>query len=154
MKYSIHKISKLFTVICFTVVIFNPIYGQSNSQENLLVGVWSFSEAPSIDKMDQDIKDDLAVSTQLQEHITAFYSGRQLMFTNEGAFSILLGTGQRLDGQWSLNTGTLTMLDTSGVTTTYQIGGLDATNLVLIAPTSNDLASRTLFPELYFIKSQ
>ncbi len=149
------QIKFLKHITLFIFLMFVAIgHTQGNSGANDLLGTWVFQVPQSIDKMASDIKNELSTSSDLQSHVQSFYSGRQMYFGANGTASILLATGQQFTGQWQVQGNLLNIIEANGATTTYEIGGLTNTNLLLLAPPDISTENRQLFPELYFSKLQ
>ncbi|WP_190808400.1 hypothetical protein [Flagellimonas sp. S3867] len=148
-----YKISLKTALLILMGFIIQGLHAQQNPDPQILVGTWTFSDAPSIAKMPPDIQLDLTTSSDLQSHVANFYTGRQLLFEANGTFSIVLITGQRFDGQWSLQGSTLTIVGNDGSVTSHQVGAVDSTTLLLLAEVGSNPDSRPLFPELYYLKN-
>lgn len=145
--------SKLFFLMIMGLLGSFSLFSQQNPTPEMLMGTWVFNQSASVERMPAHIKTNLQTSTDLQQHVATFYSGRQMQFAPDGTFAISFSNGQTFTGQWNLEGNLLNTVTAEGAAATQQIAFLDGQNFYLMAQQYSEPDAELMFPELYFIKN-
>jgi len=143
---------RILALLLFSTSI-HTITAQEVSNDEMVLGTWTFLDAASIGKMPIDIQQELQSSPNLQNHIASFYTGRQMNFYTDGTYSLVFPNGLNINGQWSISGNTLTTQNNDGSSAAQQIVFLDSNHFYLISQQFFNSDARVLFPELHFIKN-
>ncbi|MEO0900582.1 MAG: hypothetical protein AAFY00_00700 [Bacteroidota bacterium] len=125
---------------------------QANPSEQLL-GTWQFDDTSSFATMDGPSKVKLDSLPQLKAQILDSYSGRRLMFSQNGNCTMTLTNGQNFTYGWSLTgDGVLVLTDSAGNTGHETVKVLTNDRLVLVPKTEGD--ARNIIEEQHFTRQQ
>ena len=123
-------------------------YAQQSPTPEMLYGSWVFNEPVSIDRMEAAQQ-----SPGLQQHVSSFYSGRQMHFAENGSFYITFSNGMRFDGQWNLQGDQLFTITNDGAQATQRIVFSNDQNFYLISQNYTNPEAKLLFAEVHFVRN-
>ncbi|MET1260646.1 hypothetical protein ABV409_14965 [Flagellimonas sp. DF-77] len=148
-----HSIHKTIVILLLSLLVNGAVWAQQQIAPQLLHGSWQFNEALSVNRMDPDLRERLQGSTDLQQFVQTYFSGKRITFLPNGTFVVLLSNGTQFQGQWSLQGNQLTT-QTQGAGQANQMVAMGNANALCLIPEQYaDPTIKQLFKEAHYIKN-